>query len=244
MIKIGVIGDLHGRDKWKVFQDKLDEYEKIVFMGDFVDSFDKSDNQIFRNLQEILQFKESNDKKVVLIYGNHDIQYYLDDYSRARASGFRPSMLIKLKNIFKVHEKSFCISYQYEDTLFTHGGFLTGFYNQLSRIIKMEEDENYSDYLNKVWKNKPYVLLTVSSYRGGSDPYSGPFWTDWIELTNQRTFLPVNQVVGHSARYGGQSKKINKKNFLLDVDILDQENSYYEIIFDTNTSFVKKVISL
>lgn len=244
MIKVAVIGDIHGRKDWKVFKDVINEYDKIVFMGDYVDSLHKSDSQILSNLNEILLFKESNPDKVILITGNHDNQYYFKDYRRVRASGFRQTMFIQLKNIFTLHQKSFCTAYQFKNTLFTHGGLMTGFYNQLLTSVEREENENYADYLNKIWKYKESLLLDVSAFRGGTDKYSGPFWTDWVELTNQKQYLPINQVVGHSARYGGLSKKINNgDNFLLDVDILDKEDSYFEILFDQKENFLKKEIT-
>jgi len=42
-----IIGDLHGRDVWQ--QVNFSKYEKAVFLGDYVDSFKRSDRVILDN---------------------------------------------------------------------------------------------------------------------------------------------------------------------------------------------------
>ena len=79
------IGDIHGRNTWKnpVFGSvmdyeqwrrevdngivefmadqypKLQSLDKIVFIGDYVDSFDISNVDMLRNLEEIIHFKKT-----------------------------------------------------------------------------------------------------------------------------------------------------------------------------------------
>jgi predicted phosphodiesterase len=56
-----IIGDLHGRDVWK----KVDfqQFQKAIFLGDYVDSFKRSDKQILQNLKEIIALKKQHPKK-------------------------------------------------------------------------------------------------------------------------------------------------------------------------------------
>ena len=73
-MKICTIGDTHGRVIWKEFADikfllTADEnsagkgdfvpkFFKYVFVGDYVDSFDLSNDVINENLLEIIRFKK------------------------------------------------------------------------------------------------------------------------------------------------------------------------------------------
>ena len=71
-MKTIVVGDTHGRSHWKTISEQ-NNFDKIVFIGDYFDSRDKSitsDIEI-KNFKEILHFKENNFNEVTLLYGNH-----------------------------------------------------------------------------------------------------------------------------------------------------------------------------
>jgi hypothetical protein len=56
-----IIGDLCGREMWK--RVNFDTCQKAVFLGDYVDSFKRSDKQILQNLKEIIALKKQHPKK-------------------------------------------------------------------------------------------------------------------------------------------------------------------------------------
>ena len=67
-----VIGDIHGRSLWKEIIEK-ENTDKVVFLGDYVSSHEGiTAEQQLRNLNEILEYKEENPEKVILLRGNHD----------------------------------------------------------------------------------------------------------------------------------------------------------------------------
>lgn len=70
-MKIRVIGDLHGRDWWKRKVETGDS-DLNIFLGDYVDSYTVSDEQIINNLLDIIEFKKSYEDKVILLLGNHE----------------------------------------------------------------------------------------------------------------------------------------------------------------------------
>ena len=72
-MKIIVIGDIHGRDIWKEIVKQ--EYDKVIFLGDYLDSYDLPVDKQRQNLIDILEFKANNRDKVELLIGNHDFQY-------------------------------------------------------------------------------------------------------------------------------------------------------------------------
>ena len=112
------IGDLHGKDLWK--QIDINNFDKVIFIGDYVDSWDIKDEDILNNLLDLIELKKIFPNKVILLLGNHDIQYlFFPNYS---CSGFRNSMLYSLEITFKENIKLFQIAFQEQNYLFTHAG--------------------------------------------------------------------------------------------------------------------------
>lgn len=87
MSKIVVIGDIHGRDCWNKIVDREKDADLFIFLGDYVSTHERigEDDQI-DNLLDILNFKEENPTKVILLRGNHDMQHL--GYYWAECSGF------------------------------------------------------------------------------------------------------------------------------------------------------------
>jgi predicted phosphodiesterase len=76
-MKITIIGDTHGRSKWKNIVEKEKDADKIIFIGDYFDAKDGgySANRQIENFKEIVEFKRNNPDKVILLIGNHDFHY-------------------------------------------------------------------------------------------------------------------------------------------------------------------------
>lgn len=85
-MKILVLGDIHGRSIWKDIIEK-ENPDKIIFLGDYVSTHENiSAKQQLFNLEDILNYKEENSDKVILLRGNHDIQHL--GYYWANCSGY------------------------------------------------------------------------------------------------------------------------------------------------------------
>ena len=75
-MKILVIPDLHGNDIWeKIVEQEINNVDKIIFLGDYVDSYHLSDDKILLNLRNVITFKIRNKDKVELLLGNHVYLY-------------------------------------------------------------------------------------------------------------------------------------------------------------------------
>jgi len=74
VMKTVFIGDIHGRSIWKqiVEQEKPD---RVIFVGDYFDSFDIPGIDQIHNFKEIIHFKKTSGIEVVLLVGNHDYHY-------------------------------------------------------------------------------------------------------------------------------------------------------------------------
>ena len=73
MEKILVLGDIHGRTCWADII-KKENPDKVIFLGDYVSTHDNiSEEWQCSNLEDILNYKEANPDKVILLRGNHKI---------------------------------------------------------------------------------------------------------------------------------------------------------------------------
>ena len=209
--KILIIGDLHGEDSWKhtleyfvpnEVETNINKYDYIIFMGDYVDSFTISNEQIRKNLIDIIELKLKYPEKIILLLGNHEL-HYLFDSKEFLCSGYRPEMKYDLFDILNRNKNLFQVSFEiHSDTdkyLFTHAGIHSGFYNIY--IKKYDNDETLSDSLNNLFPNyKP--LYHVSWYRGGIQKQGGIFWADKIE-TYKKPLKGYHQIIGHTYNKDG-----------------------------------------
>lgn len=192
-----VIGDLHGKDCWK--QVDVGAYDRVVFLGDYVDHWTHTDAEIVRNLREIIAFKQQRPANVVLLLGNHDIQYlYFPAY---RCTGFRPWMQPDLSDLFHRNRKLFQVAYQQGNHLFTHAGVTNAWYDEFLSLLAInrlrDPADSVADLLNKADQTaNRSILHTVGEERGGIGN-GGITWADKEETTADM-LIGYHQVVGHT----------------------------------------------
>lgn len=197
-MKVCVIGDVHGRDLWKAFP--LNEFDKIIWLGDYCDSFDKSNVQILHNLKDIIQYKKDNMDKVVLLLGNHDVSYIVPS-QRGICSGFRPEAYYDLNDLFKENKDLFQAAYQIisfdKSYLFTHAGVTSVWWNKFSKDFDKGDPSPISDIINCEFNHNNKDLFDVGRSRGGWYKSGGPFWADKSESTAW-LLSSLHQIVGHT----------------------------------------------
>jgi len=192
-MRILTIGDLHGLDCWKKVSPE--NYDLIVFVGDYVDSFTVSDEDILRNFREIIQFRLDWPEKIVLLLGNHEIGYINPYY---RCSGYRYTLEAEVRAIYKKHSQLFRVAHQWENYLWTHAGIQQEYYrkNILPKVI--DSDENLAATLQRLFSEKYAPLFEVGYERGGMrNEIGGPFWIDRHALV-KNPLQGFDQVVGHT----------------------------------------------
>lgn len=124
---IAIIPDVHGRLFWKDIISRKDEFEKIIFLGDYLDPYDferVTKEQALDNFREILDFKKDNSDKVILLQGNHDVSYSLSrDCCNCRCDYENYNEIQKL---FRDNFDLFELFYKFEQKdklfLFSHAG--------------------------------------------------------------------------------------------------------------------------
>ena len=238
--KILSLGDIHGRSIWKqlaygsiydyeTWRTAVDngapgisdlwndmpfmQYDLIIFIGDYVDSFNVSNTEMLHNLKDIIHFKKALGDKVVLLIGNHDVQYMLPNLI---CSGYRGEMRIDLGMLFNDNLSLFKMAHEEigEDGskwIWTHAGVTEGWYNEVllhrlknpnhrfaKAIVEHDLDnQSIASNLNFAWEMKSDLLFTVDAYSGGISKWAGPIWVRPAML-NYHRIDGLNQVVGHT----------------------------------------------
>jgi len=227
------IGDIHGSALWKMI--KPDEYDRIIFVGDYVDSFTHSDVEILHNLKDIIAFKEKYPDKVVLLWGNHDNQY-LFSHQAYGCSGYRQSMYHQLHDLFNKNIDLFIPSYRIQsddqEYIWTHAGIHEGWYNQ-HFLPRMEEmglaDKPIDEQINAAFKEQMYALLQVGHLRGGYEDMGGIFWVD-RRLVSDKPKKHIRQIVGHSKVDEIYTVDVDYYTSITFIDCLEGKNPlFYEL---------------
>lgn len=191
-MKILVLGDIHGRTIWKDIIEK-ENPDKVIFLGDYVSTHDNiSADQQLSNLNNILNYKEENSDKVILLRGNHDIQHL--GYYWARCSGLDPKVMNYMA------EESFreyflkLTQWIYIDenikTIFSHAGISS---------IWMDNSNINSIYdINKLEPNELFAFTPNSTHDYYGDSVTQP--PIWIrpQALYECNIADWDQVVGHT----------------------------------------------
>ena len=182
-MNILIIPDVHGRPFWKDAVEKhLEECDKIIFLGDYLDEYPDENitrKQSKENFKEIINLKENNRDKVILLLGNHDLHYMHREFTRS--SRYSSSNAYNYKQMFLSHESFFKIAHEEmindKKYLFTHAGVMKSWYERNKEII----GELTTDNINKLqgFRNGILSLAEVSKYRSWIGEESGsPLWSD------------------------------------------------------------------
>lgn len=218
------IGDTHGREVVSKIYPIIDNFDYVVFVGDYFDSFDLSDVNIIMSFKEILKLKKEYPKKVILLLGNHDIQYwfYTKNYVKFQCSGFRPSMAGNIQSLLKEDKKIFQVAFQLNNYLWSHAGISNASYNIHWKKYNIPK-EHLAEELNKYFILEFPELFHIAKDRGGIHPVGGIFWID-RKNTYDDPLNGFHQIVGHS-----QTKEIVSfnKNEETSITFIDCPNKFY-----------------
>lgn len=257
-MKILVLPDVHGREFWREPCEDIEQYDKVVFLGDYLDPYDFEEISVetaINTFKDILRFAKNN-PKVVMLLGNHDCPYFSRTYYKMNSYHCRHSRKYhdEISAIFEEYESLFKIAHREDNVLFTHAGCLS---NWLSYAFdekydnKLDLDELCSD-LNYLLLSNESLLYMVSTIRGGDDPFGSCIWADRSEMywntaamlseeARQYAIFKVNQVFGHTiqAFYDKDGNiKFGDCSEFRNCKMLDNAHAYE---LDTETFTVKQL---
>lgn len=228
-----IIGDIHGKKTWEFLISDRNSYEKIIFVGDYVDSFDIAPGLMLNNLERIIAFKKKHPDKVILLLGNHDFQYLYEGYY---CSGYDDHMFFSYHSLLKENHKLFDIACECNGFLVTHAGVLEPWLEKAVKLVdtkyefllnsKEKKVSDLVDFLNSAHQLDERVFFMVSTARGGLRPIgnSSPLWADFKKEI-EYYLKDVKQIFGHS-----HVKKISwHEERIACVDCLDYRNEFLTI---------------
>ncbi|GHT34685.1 hypothetical protein AGMMS49574_22560 [Bacteroidia bacterium] len=225
-----IVPDVHGRSFW---HPALDYAGDVVFLGDYVDPYPQegiSEEQGYKELLKIVDFKKQNSERVTLLVGNHELHYYNKGYQCSR---FSAEYYPKIHEILTGDETKglFQLCKQEENFLFIHAGLLKGWYKKHYKEFA-PLGNTLEEQLNRLFEVDQAAFFEVSFERGGWDAYGSPLWADIHEhLKEKEPFdSSITQVIGHTQIPGDAYMKgnhfrliDNRKLYMLkDGEIIDK----------------------
>lgn len=202
--KIVCLGDTHGRLQWKTIVAKEHDADKILFIGDYFDTRTGgySGNRQLQNFRDIIQFKEDNPDKVVLLFGNHDFHYIKgigESYSGFQA-GYALDIGELIENAINKDHVQMC--YTHGKYFFSHAGLTkTWVKNTLSpNNIDPEVNETMVQAINDLLRYQPKAFLFTAGQNmswTGDDVTQSPIWVRPAALLEDMV-KDIICVVGHT----------------------------------------------
>lgn len=245
-----IIADLHCREVWKQIVEKESDSDKFIFLGDYtcprdVKLDDPTDACGF--LYEVLDFKDQNPDKVILLRGNHD-----DCSLGYHWAECYPQDDLKVQAYWQTNDiKNWFLSntqwiYRIPDTniICSHAGISEKFLDNVCKYFKYHKDGwdfnvyDQNQLISHINDIEPCELFGFTS--------SNPFDTNgespcqpctWIRPSTLVECSPENiiQVVGHTP----VAKGILHWNNLWLCDALGLERPEYLVIEDGEFNICK-----
>jgi len=218
MSKILVLGDIHGLTSWKGIV-QAEEWDVCVFLGDYFDSWDHTAEEQIENFRDIWAFKmatefEDEDRKVILLMGNHDLHYLIpsEEYS-----GYNRIHMKEIQDALLKAKSEMQAAYELDGYLFTHAG-VTKTWARDNGI----DTDNIVEGINALNLEKfKFSQVDTSGY--GQHVSQGPMWVRPESLEKDAVDIYI-QVVGHTK----QKEVENIGKFIVLNDVL--WNNQYVVI--------------
>lgn len=223
------IGDIHGRNGWmKNIDFLLSKYKKIIFVGDYVDSFNLSNDEILQNLLALIELKKKHPNQVILLLGNHDIHYWL--YPNFQGKGFVYNNLTVLNVLFEENKNLFQVAYQIDNILCTHAGVSQTWINMVKEngfdiLEQLSEEFSLADILNDMGKSSRHQDSVFTP--GGISKAVGPCWLRPSQYL-RNPLLGYKQIVGHTYKNGIETYLVDANTSITVIDVLGVSQTYYE----------------
>lgn len=219
-MKIIALGDTHGRNRWKEIIKQHPDADRIIFLGDYFDSFNIPFDKQWNNFLDIIKFKQENLDKVVLLFANHEY-HYMTRFSSDRYSGHQLQYAGKIEKILEacIEQDLLKIAHMEVGFLFTHAG-----------VTKTWLEDNklapggVAAMINSAFKTRPQIFRFTPST--GLDNYGDSITQTpiWVRPRALLSDLPegYRQVVGHTH----QPKGIDVSGKVIFIDTLEYGNEY------------------
>ena len=241
-----VCGDIHGRKFWKKPCENVNEFDRVIFLGDYLDPYDFENisvEEAIENFKEIIELKRNNMDKVVLLLGNHDLPYFSDDYYRFSTWHCRHSSKFhdEISKLFADNKELFKIAHVEDNILFTHAGVESQWLDKIVKCTSTDINEICEALNNLICDAKGLIkLYSITTERGGRDRYGSCIWVgiddmrwDTNSIINGDVYVypiqKMKQVFGHTLQaFYDENRKIVYGDAIEtgNIKMIDNANSY------------------
>lgn len=226
-MKTIVLGDTHGKSFWKLIVNK-ENPDKVIFVGDYFDSFELSGAEQMFNFKEIIEYKKTSGKEVVMMIGNHDFHYF-PEIGANGTSGYQAAAAFNIRELIDENREHLQMAHIHADKfLITHAGVSPVFLDQV--FFDGWSVEGLDETLNKLFKENPQAFGF-----NGFDPYGDnveqtPIWIRPYSLlkANKESIIKPRyvQIVGHTrVKHVDIEGKATGGRYYF-IDILDSKIEY------------------
>ena len=247
-MKTVIIGDIHGRSVWKLIT-QIEKPDRVIFIGDYFDSYDISGVEQIHNFKEIIEYKEKGICETILLIGNHDYHYF-PEIGDVGTSGYQRTLAPSITQVIDENRHHLQMAYQMDEFLFTHAGVSSDFMNSVFGDEFGWKVENIAMDLNEMFKYKPRTFdfgmainISKMSYMDptGDNIEQSPIWIRPRSLMNANYNTlrkQVIQVVGHTQVREIDTEGMATGNRYWFIDCLGTSGQYM-VINDGEISFNK-----
>ena len=229
-MRILILGDIHGRDIWKqIVANEI--FDKIIFIGDYFDTYDISVEIQKQNFRDIIAYKIANMDKVILLFGNHDFHYLKN--AKQHYSGFQAFQKIDIQELLEPNIKNGLIQmcYIYDNLLFSHAG--------ITKTWCKDNDIDLNNIQNDI--NDLFLFNSTSFHFAigknrclyGDDINQSPIWVRPNSLKIDKIDNYI-QIVGHTVQ-----DNIILTNDIILIDTLGTSKEY--LIYDNGKFNISKL---
>lgn len=151
-MKILAVGDVHTK-QWMIYEiaELVDLYDKIVFVGDYVDNWNTSPAKSIDTWKTLHMFMQPHPDKVHAVIGNHDYAYIHPEIA-GRSSGWNPVTFALLNSPENKYLKDWLltlpVTLKLDGVTFSHAG-VTEQWNGKEDIPSLWND------LSPIWARPP-----------------------------------------------------------------------------------------
>lgn len=193
-MKITVLGDIHGELCWNDIIAKENDSDLFIFLGDYVSTHKLiSEDQQCANLEDILNFKQENPDKVILLRGNHDceaLDYYWAECHPSTGKIIKRYMAEQKDRFLKLTQWVFV----WNGIVFSHAGITQRWWDDMKNKFGLENIED----INKIEPNEMFGFrpCKMSDYSGISTTQG----CTWIRPTGLYSYgiKDTTYIVGHT----------------------------------------------
>ena len=230
-MRVLVLGDIHGRKIWKQIIALIENYDAIIFVGDYFDTKENIsfENQL-RNFLEILEFKRKYPDKVFLLCGNHDLHYLDIPQSYSGYQNFHAKEIYSVLNTLLWNNELLACKI-IDNILISHAGVTKTWCENW----KIKIDKDLEDSINILFQSRPFSMCFQGDDIYGNDITQSPMWVRPQSLILDKVDN-YNHIVGHTYQ--------EKMSFDRGVFFIDTLGSSGEILEIDSSTIEHKIINL